>query len=47
MDLDHELVVIQNFLSYVKGEVIKDAEKIKDILESEWRAHVQKKPPTE
>ncbi len=42
-ELQHELVVVENFLSYVKGEIITDAAKIKELLESEWAAHVMKK----
>lgn len=41
------LVVVENFLNHVKGEVITDAEKVAEILESEWQAHVVKKAPTE
>lgn len=44
--IEHELVVVQGFLGYVKGEIISDAAKIKELLESEWSAHFVKKPRT-
>lgn len=42
--LDHEIVVVEGFLGYVKGQIITEAEKIKGLLESEWSAHFVKKP---
>lgn len=42
--LDHEIVVVEGFLGYVKGQIITEAEKIKELLESEWSAHFVKKP---
>lgn len=41
--MKYELVVIENFLSYVKGEVIKDVKKIEELIESEWQAHFIKR----
>lgn len=43
MDIKTELVVLENFCTYVKGEIIKDAAKVKEILASEWEAHVIKR----
>lgn len=34
------LVVVREFAAYVRGEVIKDAEKIAEILASEFHSHV-------
>lgn len=42
--LAYELVVVENFAEYVKGQIITEAEKIKELVESEWSAHVVKKP---
>lgn len=41
--IEHELVVVENFLSYVKGEIISDAAKVKELIESEWQNHFVKK----
>lgn len=41
--VEHELVVVEGFLGYVKGQIITEAEKIKELLESEWSAHFVKK----
>jgi len=38
-----ELVVVENFLSHVKGEIITDAEKVAEYLESEFQNHFVKK----
>ena len=47
--LAYELVVVENFADYVKGQIITEAEKIKELVESEWSAHVVMKsvPPPE
>ena len=45
-----DLVVIENFLEYVKGEVITDVKKVAELIESEWQNHFVKKSkdaPTE
>jgi hypothetical protein len=42
--LEYELVVIENFGEYVKGEIISDVKKIADLVDSEWQAHFVKKP---
>lgn len=42
--VEHELVVIESFLGYVKGQVITEAEKVKELIESEWQNHFVKKP---
>ena len=42
--VEHELVVVEGFLDYVKGQVITEAEKVKELLESEWQHHFVKKP---
>lgn len=44
--IEHELVVVEAFLGYAKGQVITEAEKIKELLESEWQSHFVKKPKT-
>lgn len=36
------LVVIENFLLHVKGDIITDPKLVKQYLESEWQAHVIK-----
>ncbi len=41
--VEHELVVVESFLDYAKGQVITEAEKMKELLESEWQNHVIKK----
>lgn len=41
--VEHELVVIEAFLGYEKGQIITDAEKVKELLESEWENHFVKK----
>lgn len=41
--VEHELVVVEGFLGYVKGQVITEAEKVKELLESEWEHHFVKK----
>ena len=38
-----ELVVVENFLKYVKGEIITEAKEIEDLIESEWQNHFVKK----
>lgn len=45
-DVNYTLVVIENFAEYVKGEVITEAVKVKEILASEWEAHVVRKSRT-
>lgn len=42
--VEHQLVVVEGFLGYVKGQIITEAEKVKELLESEWQNHVIKKP---
>lgn len=42
--VEHELVVVEGFLGYVKGQIITEAEKVKELLESEWQHHFVKKP---
>jgi hypothetical protein len=42
-ELDHELLVVENFAEYVRGQIITEAAKIKELLESEWANHVVKK----
>ena len=42
-ELAFELVVIENFAAHLKGEIITEAAKIKELLESEWAAHVIRK----
>lgn len=44
--LEYELVVIENFAEYVKGEIISDVKKIADLIESEWQNHFVKKAKT-
>ena len=39
----YDLVVVENFLEYVKGEVITDVKKVTELVESEWQAHFVKK----
>lgn len=34
------LLVVQNFLSYVKGDIITDAKLVKQYLASEWQNYV-------
>ena len=41
--VEHELVVVEAFLEYAKGQIITDALKVKELLEGEWQAHVIKK----
>jgi len=41
--VEHELVVVEGFLGYVKGQIITEAEKVKELLASEWEHHVIKK----
>ena len=41
--VEHELVVVEAFLDYAKGQVITEADKVKELLESEWSAHFVKK----
>jgi len=36
------LLVVENFLEYVKGDIITDAKKIKQFLDSEWQGHFVK-----
>ena len=38
-----ELVVIEPFNGYQKGDIITDTNTVNEILESEWSAHVVKK----
>lgn len=33
------LIVVENFLSHVKGDIITEAKLIKQYLESEWQNH--------
>jgi hypothetical protein len=40
----YELVVVETFGEYEKGQIITEAEKIKELVESEWSAHFVKKP---
>lgn len=42
--LAYELVVVENFGEYVKGQIITESEKINELVDSEWSAHVVKKP---
>lgn len=44
--LEYELVVIENFADYVKGQIITDVKKIADLVDSEWQAHFVKKAAT-
>ena len=41
--VEHELVVVEDFLGHVKGQIITEAEKVKELLESEWQSHFVKK----
>lgn len=41
--VEHELVVVESFLGYVRGDVISEVEKVKELLESEWSAHFVKR----
>lgn len=43
---EHELVVLQDFLGYVKGQIITEAKKVKDLVDSEWQTHFVKKQKT-
>ena len=43
---EFELVVVENFLEHVKGEVITDFKKIEEYLESEFQNHFVKKAVT-
>jgi len=36
------LLVVENFLSHVKGDIITDAKLMKQYLESEWQNHFVK-----
>ena len=38
-----ELVVIENFLDHVKGDIVTDAKTIEGYLDSEWQNHFVKK----
>lgn len=40
---EFELIVVENFLEHVKGEVITDFKRIEQYLESEWQNHFVKK----
>lgn len=42
--VEHELVVVEGFLGYIKGRIITEAGTVKELLESEWTAHFVKKP---
>jgi len=33
------LTVVENFLDYVKGDVITDAKLVKQFIDSEWQNH--------
>jgi hypothetical protein len=39
----YELVVVESFGSYAKGDIITDAQSVHDILSGEWQHHVVKK----
>lgn len=41
---EFELVVIENFANYTKGDIITDPEIIMELINSEWSANVVKKP---
>ena len=41
--IEHELVVIESFPGYAKGEIITEAAKIKELIESEWQSHFVKR----
>lgn len=41
--LAFELVVIENFLDHVKGDIVTEAKKIESYLDSEWQNHFVKK----
>ena len=43
---EFELVVVENFSEYVKGEIITEAEKIEALIGSEFEAHFVKKAVT-
>jgi len=43
---EYELVVIENFGNYVKGQIITDDKEIADLVDSEWQANFVKKPVT-
>ena len=45
--IKYELVVVENFLHYVKGEIITDLKAVDELVESEWQNHFVKKSPTE
>jgi len=46
----YELVVVEACLSYEKGQIISEASKVNELLESEWSSHFVKKakqPPAD
>ena len=40
---EYELVVLQGFLGYVKGQIITAPEKVAELIDSEWQTHFIKK----
>lgn len=43
--MTHHLVVTKPFLNFVRGDIIADAEKIRDILSTEYKRFVTKVAP--
>lgn len=41
--VEHELVVVHDFPGYVKGQVISEAEKVAELIKSEWQSHFVKR----
>ena len=37
--MDYEIIVVEPFLDYVKGEIISDPEKISELIDSDWQQH--------